>query len=96
MSRKNRISFRIACPASEQICTVGVKVRGAKGALAGRLLGRARVQLQGGARRTVTVRMSKKAAKAVRRGTLRARVILTATDATGNRAVTRTAVRIRR
>ena len=96
MSRKNRIALRIACPASEQICTVGVKVRGAKGALAGRLLGRARVQLQGGTRRTVTVRMSKKAAKAVRRGTLRARVILTATDATGNRAVTRTAVRIRR
>jgi hypothetical protein len=96
MSKRNRISFKVACPASEQTCTLGVKVRGVKGALKGKALGSARIKLQGGTRRTVTVRMSKKAAKAVRRGTLKARVILTATDAAGDRAVTRTAVTIRK
>ena len=96
MSRKNRISLRIACPASEQICTVRAQVRGLKGALKGKALGSARIRLQGGTRRTVTVPMSKKARKAIRSHALRARVILTATDATGNRAVTRTAVTIRK
>ena len=96
MSAKSRISFRVACPVSEQLCTVGVKVRGTKGALAGRLLGAARIQIQGGTRGTVSVPLSKKARKAVARGTLTARVVLTSADATGNRAVTRTAVTIRK
>ena len=96
MSAKNRISFRVACPASEQLCTVGVKVRGAKGPLSGRLLGGARIQVQGGGQGTVSVPLSTKARKAVSLGALKARVILTATDTSGNRAVTRTAVTIRR
>ncbi len=96
MSAANRVSFRVACPASEQLCTVGVKVRGSKGALAGRLLGSALIRVQGGDRGTVSVPMSAKARTAVRRGALKARVVITATDTSGNRAVTRTAVTIRR
>ena len=96
MSAGKRISFRVACPATEQLCTVGVKVRGVKGALAGRVLGSARIRVQGGTRGTVSVPLSKKAQKAVALRALKARVILTATDTSGNRAVTRTAVTIRR
>ena len=96
MSKANRVSFRVACPASEQLCTVGAKVRGVKGALKGKVLGSARITLQGGATRSVSVPLSKRAQKAVALGALKARVILTATDTTGNRAVTRTAVTIRK
>jgi len=96
MSAKHRIAFRVACPASEQICTVGVQVRGLTGALAGRSLGRTRIEIQGGSRRTVSVPLSRKAQVAIGTGALRARVILTATDAGGNVARTRTAVTIRK
>jgi hypothetical protein len=40
--------------------------------------------------------MSKKARTSAARGALKARVVLTATDTSGNRAVTRTAVTIRK
>lgn len=96
MSPRHRISFRVACPAGEQICTVGAQVRGLSGALKGRSLGRARVQLQGGGRTVVSIPLSRAARRAVAIRVLRARVVLTATDASGNVAVTRTAVTIRR
>ena len=96
MSAKHRVSFRVACPAGEQICTVNAKLRGLKGSLAGKTLGTAKVQLQGGRRATLSIPLSPKAQKAVAKGSIRARVVLTATDAGGNRAVTRTAVTIRK
>ena len=96
MSAKHRVSLRVACPAGEQICTVKAQLRGLKGALAGKSLGTAKVQLQGGRRASISIPLSLKAQKAVAKGSLRARVILTATDAGGNRAVTRTGVTIRK
>jgi hypothetical protein len=96
MSVKGRISFRVACPATEQVCAVAVQVKGTKGALAGRLLGRARIDMQGGETTTIRVPLAKKAQKAVSLRALKARVILTASDAGGNRATTRTVVTIRK
>ena len=96
MSAKHRISFRVACPATEQICTVGAQVRGLKGALAGRSLGRALVQIQGGSRSTISIPLSRKAQLSIAKSALRARVVLTATDESGNVARTRTAVTIRK
>ena len=95
MSKAHRISLRVACPAGEQVCAVRVQLRGVKGALKGTLLGTARVQVQGGSSRSVSVLLSKKAQRAVALRTLKARAILTATDTTGNRAVTRTGITIR-
>ncbi|MBJ7454922.1 MAG: PKD domain-containing protein [Thermoleophilia bacterium] len=95
ISAAGRVPVRIACPASEQVCIVGIQIRGTKGALAGRLLGSGRARLQGGVRVTVPVTMSKKARTSAARRALKARVVLTATDTSGNRAVTRTAVTIR-
>ncbi|MGE0025790.1 MAG: PKD domain-containing protein [Thermoleophilia bacterium] len=96
MSRKGRVAVKVACPAGEQICTVRAQLRGLKGSLKGTTLGTARTQLQGGRRATLSIPLTTKAAKAVAKGTVMARVVITGTDAGGNRAVTRTAVTIRR
>lgn len=96
MSAKGRISFRVACPATEQICSAAVQVKGTRGALAGRLLGRARIDMQGGETTTVRVPLSTKAQRVAAKGLLRARVIVATTDALGNLARTRTVVSIRR
>ena len=60
MSKAHRISFRVACPAGEQICAVRAQVRGVKGALKGKLLGTGRVQVQGGSSTAVSVLLSKR------------------------------------
>jgi YD repeat-containing protein len=96
MSKKGRVAIKVACPAGEQICAVRVQLRGLKGGLKGRTLGAARVQLQGGRRATLSIPLTKRAAKAVARKAVKGRVVITGTDAGGNRAVTRTAVTIRR
>ena len=96
MSRKGRVSVRVACPAGEQVCTVRARLRGLTGSLKGTTLGTARAELQGGRRATLSIPLTKKAAKAVAKGTVRARIVITGTDAGGNRAATRTAVTIRR
>ena len=96
MSKKGRVAVKVACPAGEQICTVRAQLRGLKGTLKAKTLGSARVELQGGRRATLSIPLTKKAAKAVATGTVQARIVITGTDAGGNRAVTRTAVTIRR
>ena len=96
MSKARRISLRVACPAAEQVCAVRVQLRGVKGALSGKLLGTGRVQVQGGSSRSVSILLSKKAQRAVALRTLKARAIVTAADTSGNRAVTRTGITIRR
>lgn len=95
MSTRGRVALRVACPAGEQVCTVRAQLRGLTGSLKGRTLGTARTQLQGGRRATLSIPLTRTAAKAVTRGTVKARVVITGTDAGGNRAVTRTAVTIR-
>lgn len=96
MSAKGRVSFRIACPRTEQICTVGVQLKGTKGALRGRILARTTKGLQGGRSARVTLMLSKKATLAVKRAPVAAQLVLTVRDGSGNRAITRTAVTARR
>lgn len=96
MSAKGRVTFRVACPRTEQICTVGVQLKGTKGALRGRILARTTKGLQGGRSSTVTLTLSKKAQRAVTRGPIAAQLVLTVRDGSGNRAITRTAVTARR
>jgi len=96
MSAKGRVAVKVACPAGEQICTVRAQLRGLKGGLKGRTLGSARAQIQGGRRATLSIPLTAAGAKAVATRSVRARMVITATDAGGNRAVTRTAVTVRR
>ena len=96
MSAKGRIALRVACPATEQVCGVAVTVRGIKGALAGRSLGRARSDIQGGRTATISIPLSRRAQASAARGSLRARVVISTTDASGNLARTRTVVSIRK
>jgi len=97
MSKKaHQVSLRVACPASEQLCAVRVRLTGRTGALAGRLLGSGRVQIQGGTSRTLKVTLSRRAQRAVGLRAVKARAVMTATDGSGNTAVTRTGITIHR
>ncbi len=84
------------CPTTEQMCTVRVRLR-VSSAAQGRTIGAAGRAMASGRRAVVTMRAPPRAQRAIRRAaTTRAMAVITATDAAGNRAVTRTAVRIRR
>ncbi len=96
VSKKGRATFRVTCPATEQICRVGVQLKGTKGALRGRTLARKAVLVQGGHSTKVTLTLSSKARRAAAHGAVKAQLVLTARDTSGNRAITRTAMSIRR
>lgn len=96
MSKTGRVSFRVKCPASEQICTVSAQLRGTKGALRGRTLARTAKSVQGGRSATLTLPLSRRATLAVSRHRVAAQLVLSVRDGSGNRAVTRTAVTVRR
>ncbi len=96
MDRRGRVTMRFRCPATEQMCRVRVDLRGLARPLTGRKLGTARVTLPGGRTLVATSRLTPAARRAVSRRPMRARAIVTTTDAAGNRAVTRSVVTIRR
>lgn len=96
MDRKGRVNVRLRCPATEQMCVARIQLRGVKRPLAGRLMGSARITLPGGRALNATVKLSPAAQRAIRKAPVRTRVVVTATDAAGNRAVTRTLVTIRK
>ena len=96
MSKKGRATFRVTCPATEQICTVGVQLKGTKGALRGRTLAAKTVLVQGGRSTTVTLALNGRAQRAAKRGAFSAQLVLTGRDLSGNTAITRTAMSIRR
>jgi hypothetical protein len=87
---------RLRCPVTEQRCTVRIQVVGLQAPLSGKRLGARTINMPGGRTMSVPVQLTTGATQRVRRGTLRARAIITATDQSGNRAITRTAVTIRR
>ena len=58
MSKTGRTSFRVSCPVNEQICALGVQLKGTKGALRGRSLASKTVVLQGGRSTNVTLALS--------------------------------------
>ena len=96
VSKRGRATFRVTCPATEQTCRVGVRLKGTKGALRGRTLARKTVLVQGGRSTKVTLRLSSKTRRATAHGAVKAQLVLTARDTSGNRAITRTAMSLRR
>lgn len=81
VSRARVAGIRVRCPASEVRCSVRVELKAGR-----RKLGARRLVIRGGTTRVVRVKLSKKAFALLRkRRTLRAKAIVTATDAAGNR-----------
>ena len=96
MSKKGRVSFRVTCPATEQICTVGVQLKGTKGALRGRSLAHRDRRPPGRAHHDGHPDPVEGPKLAVRRHPVAAQLVLTVRDGSGNRAITRTAMTARR
>lgn len=94
---RGAVKVRVSCPSTESTCAVRVTLRGIARPLAGRKLGSARTTLVGGTTLSLRVPLSKAAKKAVtRRGALRARVVVLASDSLGNAAITTGSLRITR
>ena len=90
VSRNGAARLVVACPAQEQRCLVGVRLR-----LARRDVAKGTVTVSGGRRRSITLRLSASARRALaRHRSLRVTAIATARDVAGNRATTRTSIRL--
>ena len=91
VSDSGRFKVRLRCPRTEIRCHIVLKVR-----YRGRTVARKRVTVQGGDTARVTLRLKRSARIALElRGRLRVLALTTARDAAGNRATTRTRMRLR-
>jgi hypothetical protein len=89
-SQRGLVRLRVRCPRSEQFCRVDLKLR-----RAGATLARKRFRVAGGSTRRVTLRLKRATRRRLSRlGSLRAVAVAAARDAAGNRATTRTRVRL--
>jgi hypothetical protein len=87
-AKNGAVKVRVACPATESTCAVRLTLRGIARPLTGKSLGSARTTLAGGQTLNLRVPLSRAAKKAVtRRGTLRARVVVLASDSLGNSTI---------
>ena len=87
-AKNGAVRVRVACPATESTCAVRLTLRGIARPLTGKSLGSARTTLAGGQTLSLRVPLSRAAKKAVtRRGTLRARVVVLASDSLGNSTI---------
>jgi hypothetical protein len=94
---RGAVVVRVACPATESTCALRVTLRGIVRPLAGKRLGSAGKTLAGGQTLSLRIPLSRAAKKAVtRRGTLRTRVVVLASDSLGNSAITTGSLRITR
>lgn len=88
-------TFRVSCPATELRCETTLTLMGRLGHLAGKALGSARETIPGGETLEITVPLSAKAKKEIRKkGLVYAKAIATATDDAGNTGTVRKNVRI--
>ena len=89
--RRGRFKVRLKCPRTERRCHIALKVR-----YKGRTAAFKRVTVDGGDTERVTLRLRRYARRALReKGRLRTRAVTTARDAAGNRATTRTRLKLR-
>jgi hypothetical protein len=89
-TRRGRVKLRVSCPRSERFCRVDLKLR-----RAGATVARKRFRVAGGNTRRVSLRLKRAARRRLSRfGSLRAVAVAAARDAAGNRATTRTRVRL--
>jgi hypothetical protein len=80
IGRAGFFTFRVACPSAEVLCKVNARLRAS-----GIALGSSRLTLAGGESRSVRIRISRQGRSLLRRrGRLRARLIVTTVDASGN------------
>ena len=91
VSRTGSATLRVACPASERSCRVDLKVLDGRRSVAPRKT----LTIAGGKSARVVVRLSRAARrKLAGAGGLRVTAVLAARDQAGNRATTRTAIRL--
>ena len=91
VSDRGRFKVRLRCPRTEIRCHIVLKVR-----YRGRTVARKRVTVAGGDTARVTLRLKRSARVALAfRGRLRVLALTTARDAAGNRATTRTRLKLR-
>ena len=91
VSDRGRFAVRLRCPRTEIRCHIVLKVR-----YRGRTVARTRVTVAGGDTARVTLRLNRSARVALAfRGRLRVLALTTARDAAGNRATTRTRLKLR-
>jgi Bacterial Ig domain len=89
-SRRGRVRLRVRCPRDEQVCRVNLRLR-----RAGSTVARKRLRVAGGETRRVSLRLNRGARRALARSSsLRVVAVATARDAAGNRATTRTRIRV--
>ena len=89
-SRRGVIELRVSCPRGEQRCRIDLRVR-----RAGTTIARKKFQVAGGKTHRVSLRLKPSARRALSRSrTLRVLAVATARDAAGNRATTRTQIRV--
>jgi PKD domain-containing protein len=88
-------TFKVTCPMSELRCDTKLTLKGRFGTLKGKVLGSAREMIPGGETLQITVPLSTKAKKAIRRyGLVKATAIATAIDDAGNTGTVKKFVRI--
>jgi hypothetical protein len=90
VSRRGVITLRVSCPRSELRCRIDLRVRRPYATVARKQFG-----VVGGKTRRVSLRLNRGTRRKLSRaGSLKATALATARDATGNRATTRTAIRL--
>jgi Domain of unknown function (DUF4082)/Bacterial Ig-like domain/Bacterial Ig domain len=90
VSRRGIAKLRVACPPGERSCRVTLRLR-----LAGRQVATRTLTVNGGRARTFTLKLSRSARRAlVRKRSLRVTAVAAARDRAGNRATTRTSIRL--
>ena len=90
-------TFRVTCPMDELSCNTKLTLRGRYGALKGKVLGSAREMIPGGETLEITVPLSTKAKKAIRKsGQLKAQATAIATDDADNTGTARKFVIIKK
>jgi hypothetical protein len=88
-SRGGVVALRLRCPSAEQSCRVDVRLRRHGATLAAKKL-----TVAGGKTRRATLRLNRVARRLLRSHALNVTAVVTARDAAGNRAVTRTQIRL--
>jgi Bacterial Ig domain len=89
-SRRGRVALRLTCPPAEQVCRVDLRLRGAGSSVA-----RNELVLAGGQTRRIALRLSRSTRRRLARSrSLRIVAVATARDPAGNRATTRTRIRV--
>jgi hypothetical protein len=90
-------TFDVTCPATELSCDTKLSLKGRFGSFTGKALGSGSETIPGGETLEITVPLTAKAKRYVRRfGALKAVATATATDAAGNTGTTKKFVRITR